>query len=94
MSKYKIAHIREQGIDLIVIPLDAEFGKKSDSEQREFISSIQVSANLAGVAGTVVPVWRDGTSHRFVAPPTWHSFFKSFEWHLIMGSVNKELTFG
>lgn len=94
MANFKIAHIRQQGIDLIIVPLESSFGQKSDNEQSEVIASLQAYASAAGLAGTVVPVWRSGSSHRFVAPPNWHSFFKSLGWDQIMANINKELTCG
>ena len=94
MSQYKIAHIREQGIDLIVIPLDSSFGYKSESDQHDIISGLQACASSAGLAGTVVPIWREGSGHRFIAPPNWHPFFKTFSWNDAMRNINKELTCG
>lgn len=94
MSTFKIAHIKEQGIDLIIIPLESSFGHKQDSDQAEIIESLQACAISAGIAGKVVPVWREGSSHRFIAPPNWHPFFKSFGWNQIIANINKELTCG
>lgn len=94
MATFKIAHIRQQGVDLIVVPLEPSFGHKSDHEQSEIIASLQVCATSAGLAGKVVPVWREGSGHRFIAPPNWHPFFKSFGWNDVMGNINKELTCG
>lgn len=92
MAKFKVAHIREQGVDLIIAPLESSFGRQSDADQKEFIEALQVCASSAGLAGTVVPVWREGNGHRFIAPPKWHPFFKSFGWQDIIGNINKELT--
>jgi len=92
MAKFKIAHIREQGVDLIIIPLESSFGHKTDGEQHKTVSALQLCANSAGIAGTVVPVWQEGSGHRFIAPNNWHSFFKSFGWNDILRNINKELT--
>lgn len=94
MATLKIAHLREQGIDLIIVPLESGFGLKSSGEQSEIVESIQWCAHSAGLAGTVVPVWREGGGHRFIAPTNWHSFFKSFGWNDIVANLNKELTCG
>jgi hypothetical protein len=91
-EKFKVAHIREQGVDLIIIPLNAEFGQKLQSEQQEIIAQLQYASSSAGLAGTVVPVWRDGHNQGFIAPQRWHPFFKSIGWNQILASVNKELT--
>lgn len=94
MGRYKIAHIREQGVDLIIIPLDSSFGNKSETDQHEIISALQACASSAGLAGAVVPIWREGSGHRFIAPSNWHPFFKSFSWNDVMRNINKELTCG
>jgi hypothetical protein len=94
MSKYKIAHLREQGQDMIIVPLESSFGNMSDSDQQEILSSLQKCASSAGLAGTVVPVWRSGSGHRFIAPRPWHSFFQSMSWNVIVANINKELTCG
>ena len=94
MNQFKVAHIREQGIDLIIVPLDSSFGSKSSSDQNDTIAALERCAHAAGLAGTVVPVWRSGSSHRFICPSNWTPFFKSFSWNSIMGNINKELTCG
>lgn len=57
MPRFKIAHSREQGVDLIIVPLDDNFGYKSEADQVAAIDELQVRARSAGLAGTVVPVW-------------------------------------
>ena len=92
MNKYKIAHIREQGVDLIIVPLDSSFNSKSTQTQSEFIDSLQGYASSAGLAGTVVPVWLVGRSMRFMAPQGFHPFFRSINWNWVIGNINRELT--
>lgn len=92
MAFLKIAHIREQGIDLIITPLESSFGNKTNSDQNDIIESIQLCANDAGLAGTVVPVWLEGSNYSFIAPSKWHPFFKSLSWNQILSNINKELS--
>jgi hypothetical protein len=94
MALYKIAHIREQGVNMIIIPLDPSFGNKSKKQQNEIIDALQDCASSAGLAGTVVPVWQTGSNHGFIAPPKWHPFFKTLSWEAILAGINKELTCG
>jgi len=94
MNKFKIAHLREQGVDLIIIPLDSAFGRKSQSDQQEVIASLQACAEGAKLAGTVVPVWQTGNRMQFIAPTKWHPFFKSLSWNQITANINKELSCG
>jgi hypothetical protein len=94
MNKFDVAHINEQGVNMIIIPLDPSFGSKSSSAQNSIIASLERCAHNAGLAGTVVPVWRNGSSHSFICPPNWTPFFKTFSWNSIIANVNKELTCG
>ena len=94
MNKFKIAHIRQQGVDLVIVPLESSFGHKSNQDQLDAIASLQLYARSAGLAGTVIPIWREGAGQRFIAPPNWHSFFKTFGWNDVMANINKDLTCG
>lgn len=58
MARYKIAHVREQGVDLIIIPLESSFGNQGTQAQNDTIAVLQLKARAAGLAGKVVPVWR------------------------------------
>lgn len=92
MSQFKVAHIRQQGIDLIIVPLDSSFDYKSSTEKNGIVNSLQFHANSAGLRGTVVPVWQSGGSMKFIAPPNWHPFFKSLSWLDIRANINRELS--
>ncbi len=91
MSSYKIAHIREQGVDLIIAPLESAFGMRSKAEQQAFIAELQRCAADAGLRGTVVPVWQEGNSYAFIAPPQWFPFFKTLGWNNMLSNINKTL---
>ncbi|PJI50789.1 MAG: hypothetical protein CTR55_00380 [Pseudomonas sp.] len=93
MAKYKFAHIREQGQDMIIVPVDSTFGSKSDQTQQDFIDAFQAEVSRAGLAGTVVPIWKSGRQVYFIAPRPWHPFFKSPGiYELVLANINKELT--
>ena len=94
MSKYKVAHIREQGVDLIIVPLGSSFGLKSESDQKSFILALERCAHSAGLAGTVVPVWLTGSSRQWICPPNWNPFFQGLEWDMVLDNLNHELTCG
>ncbi len=93
-NKYKVAHLLEQGVNIIIVPLDSSFGSKTSSQQEEIIESLQICASSAGLAGGVVPVWQSGSRMNFIAPKNQHAFFKSISWNFIMQNINKELTCG
>jgi hypothetical protein len=93
MPSYDVAHIREQGVDLIIVPLQATFASKSKSAQNEVLSFLQECATSAGLAGAVIPVWDAGGGRMgFLAPPNWHSFFKSITLAFVAANINRKLT--
>ena len=91
MPKFDVAHLREQGVDLIIIPLDSSFDAKSGTEQHEVVAELQTRASSAGLAGTVVPVWESSGRMTFLAPRNWHSFFQSINFQFIARNINREL---
>jgi hypothetical protein len=89
----KLAHIRHQGVDLIIVPLKSDFRWKSQVEQRRIVDELQDRASNARLAGTVVPVWDAGAGRMgFAAPTRWHSFFKSISLLFISRNLNKTLS--
>ncbi|MFI5020611.1 MAG: hypothetical protein ACHQRJ_03015 [Alphaproteobacteria bacterium] len=91
MPRFKVAHLNEQGQDMVIIPLDSSFGSKSDHEQREIIGDLQAHSWAAGLEGTVVPVWESGGRMTFIAPRPWHPFFQSISLQQIWASINTEI---
>jgi hypothetical protein len=92
MPRFEVAHLREQGVDLIVVPLTSAFGFKSQREQNDVQDELQLRANRAGLRGTVVLVWDGGGGRMsFLAPPGYHPFFRSIGLREIAMSVNREL---
>lgn len=91
MPRFEIAHLRQQGQDMIIVPLEESFGSKPSSEQHEIVSELQMRARSAGLAGKVVPVWGNRRRMSFIAPPPWHPFFKSISWGVISANLNKVL---
>ena len=93
MPNLKVAHLRQQGVDLIIAPLDNEFGRKTRQDQQEIVSEIQMRSRAAGLAGTVVPVWDNGGGRMaFIAPNNWHTFFSSLNLRAVWANVNTEVS--
>ncbi len=92
MTRIPIAHIKEQGQNVIIAMLDRSFGYKSRDEQYNITAYLQASARSAGLAGTVVPVW-DGGSGRmaFIAPRPWQPFFMGLSLPSVARMINREL---
>jgi hypothetical protein len=91
MPHFKIAHLREQGQNMIIVPLESSFEHKSDEDQRATIEELQVRARSAGLAGTVVPVWQSGGRMCSITPRPWRSFFQNLSMRSVLLNVNKEL---
>lgn len=91
MAYYAIAHIREKGQHIIIVPLESSFGAKSSVDQQAMLHSLQVCAQTAGLQGTVVPVWRAGGRVQALAPTEWQAFFKKVSWSFIAQCLNKVL---
>jgi hypothetical protein len=93
MTRFDIAHIREQGVDMIIVPLDQSFDYQSDAEKHAAIRDLQMRCRGAGLAGTVVPVWLNAIgTMMFIAPRPWHAFFQSITWAWIGMNINRSLS--
>jgi len=92
MPQYKIANVKEQGVDMIIVPLDCAFGRKMTSDQQAITAGLQARSRSAGLAGRVVPVWDTGGGRMgFLAPNNWHSFFRSISLRWVFANINREL---
>lgn len=92
MAEFDIAHLHEQGQDMIIVPLDRGFGNKTWADQQAVIASLQGCAQAAGLRGTVVPVWEgSGGRMMFIAPQPWHRFFMSIDLDVVATAVNRRL---
>lgn len=95
METFQIAHIREQGVDLVITPLDTEFGLRTQTEQRRIAALLQACAKNAGLEGTVVPVWDNGDGRMaFLAPREFHPFLRTIDLSFVMANINRTLKCG
>lgn len=92
MPRFEAAHLREQGQDMIIFPLDRSFDRKTDEDRYEVLEELQMRASAAGLAGTAVAVWRSGGRMKFMAPTQWHPFFRSIDMRTVMRNVNVEVS--
>jgi hypothetical protein len=91
MPTYQVAHINEQGVDLIIIPLDSSFGNQTQAHRSAEIAEFQSRARMAGLRGIVVPVWLDGQEMKFIAPPGLWPFFQGVQYQEILHWLNTEI---
>jgi hypothetical protein len=93
MPTYKVAHIREQGQNMIIFPLDAAFGRMTSSDQNEELGRLGFRANAAGLAGAAVAVWDAGGGRMgFMGPSQWHPFLRSIDLGFVFANLNQEIS--
>ena len=93
MPRVKVAHVREKGVDLIIVPLDISFGDKPREEQYQAIDELRRTTYQAGLNGDVVPVWDSGAGcMSFIAPEAHHPFFNSINLQQVYQNLNRVLT--
>ncbi|MGX9392577.1 hypothetical protein ACWX0K_20285 [Nitrobacteraceae bacterium UC4446_H13] len=93
MPTFKVAHIREQGQDMIIFPLNSAFGRQSESERQDELAALEYQARAAGLAGHAVAVWDAGGGRMaFMGPPQWHGFLRSLNLRAVMASLNKSIS--
>lgn len=93
MPTFQVAHLRHDGRDLIIVPVDRSFGKRSPTEQARIQEAFQRSAAAAELAGVVVPVWEDSTGRMaFRAPAPWHDFLKTIDMVYVATALNRSLS--
>ena len=93
MPSYKVAHIRKDGIDLIIVPMDKSFGFVSKESKEAVIAELQIRSAGAGLAGTVVPVWDNGGGRMgFIAHPNLHNYFRSISLSFVAANINRSLS--
>ena len=91
MPKFPVAHLHEQGQDMVIVPLEGSFDHKSDEEQQAIIKELQLHSRGAGLKGTVLPVWQKSGGMGFIAPKPSHPFFNSLSLQTVFANVNKEI---
>jgi hypothetical protein len=92
MPRFKVAHIREQGNDMIIFPLESSFGRKASDEQNSILAELQARARAAGLQGTAAAVWESGGRMFFLAPTQWRGFFSSIDLRFVLANVNREIS--
>jgi hypothetical protein len=89
MPRYEVAHIREHGTDIVIIPLEPTFDSKSPAEKTRTRDELQLKATAAGLAGTVALVWEHNDRMAFFGPNNLHTYLGSLNMALVLQSVNK-----
>jgi hypothetical protein len=91
VPKFKIAHLKQNDVNLIIVPLARGFGELAASDKDQVITELQDRAIAAELNGRVVPVWDGGGQMRFIAPREWHAFFRTLKLRTVRANLNREL---
>lgn len=92
MPQLDVAHVRQQGQDMIIVPLDRSFDLKSLGDQQATADQIQLATNSAGLPGAVAVVWPSGSDMKFIAPKLLHPFFQTIDIEWVLANLNRSLT--
>ena len=91
---FKVAHVRSQGVDMVIVPLSETFGRRPRAEQHAAIATLQSSATTARLKGSVVVMWPDRGQHRFIAPHALQAACMKLSWRAVIRNLNKVLAHG
>jgi len=93
MPHFKLAHIREQGNDMLIFPLDSSFGNKTSDDQEAALAELQAHAHAAGLRGHAIAVWDAGGDRMtFLGPTNWQAFLRSINLRFVLANVNREIS--
>jgi hypothetical protein len=93
MPRFRVAHVTVQGVDLIIVPMDASFAELSSIGRAEALKELQTQATKAELRGAVVPVWDSGQRRMaFVAPDALHPVLRALTLARVLELLNRELS--
>lgn len=92
MPKFSVAHLREQGQDMLLFPLDSSFHHKTDEQQSAVVDELEMRAHAAGLAGSAAVFWESGGRGYFRGPRQWQSFLRSISLAWVVRQVNREIS--
>lgn len=91
MPAYEVAHIREQGQNMLLFPLASAFGQRNQSDQGAILSELERRAHAAGLAGRAAAVWESGGRTHTLGPRNWSGFLRSIDLRFVRMNVNREI---
>jgi hypothetical protein len=93
MPELDVAQVKIQGVDLILIKLDAAHARQSFPLKKKARQELQQKAKSAGLTGTVVTVWDAGGGNMgFLSPPEYSSFFGGINLAYVAANINGKLS--
>lgn len=91
MPQFDVAHIREQGQDMLLFPLDDSFDHKPQFQQNALLAELQMRAHQAGLGGRAVAIWERGGRTYTLGPQPWQGFLRSIDMRFVLRNVNQEI---
>ena len=92
MPSFKVAHLQEQGQNMLLFPLDNSFHHKPEHEQSSIVDELEARAHAAGLAGKAAVFWEHGGRGYFRGPRQWQPFLRSIGVRWVMMQVNREVS--
>jgi class 3 adenylate cyclase len=89
--KYKIAHVKIKGADMIIIPLDSSFAEKRSEEKSDIFNTFQRHAASANLKGMIVLVWDCGGKMAYLSAKQAHPYLQGLTISTVHNNLNKEL---
>lgn len=88
MQQFDVAHLREQGVDLIIVFVNEQVRYMTAHDRNSLVAALTICARSAGLAGVVVLVWPGG----FFGDHGVHAYFESVPYEFLVSNINKKLT--
>lgn len=92
MPTFKVAHLCEQGQNVLLFPLDKSFGYKAPADQHSILEELEDRAHASGLAGSAAAFWESGGRTHFLGPKPWQSFLRSISIRNVLANVNKSIS--
>jgi hypothetical protein len=89
MPRYQIADIKVQGHDVILVALEAAFGRKPENEKQRSLAEFQLRCRGAGLRGGVAILWPTGAQTHFMGPANWRSYLQSIDLTYAVANRNR-----
>jgi hypothetical protein len=93
MPSIKVAHLREQGQEMLLFPLSSSFGFKPSLDQNSILADLERLAHRAGLAGKAAAFWEAGGRTYFLGPRPWFSFLQRISLAMVWANVNREISY-
>jgi hypothetical protein len=88
----ELAHIREQGQNMLLFPLDRSFAQKTSAEKHQILEELQERAHGAGLAGRAAVFWESAGRTHSLGPKAWGAFLSSISLRHVLANINKTIS--